>query len=173
MGHEDHREQAKDTPVRCSIVTVSDTRSESTDVSGALMRELLAEHGVACVRYRIIPDDPTAIRDAIEASLEDAEVILISGGTGISRRDTTFEVVESMVDKALPGFGEIFRMLSFKDIGSAAMLSRASAGVVKGRLLFSMPGSTGAVRLAMEDLILPDLQHLAWELVRQPALEGR
>ncbi|MDX1741122.1 MAG: molybdenum cofactor biosynthesis protein B [Rhodothermales bacterium] len=169
MAHEVHREQAKNTPVRCAILTVSDTRTETTDVSGAFIREALSDRGLSFAGYRIVPDEPTAIRDAIEALLEDAEAVLITGGTGISRRDTTFEVVDSLLDRRLPGFGEIFRMLSFQEIGPAAMLSRASAGVVKGRLVFSMPGSTAAVRLAMEELILPDIQHLVWECVRQGA----
>lgn len=173
MGREDHIAASKDTPVRCAVLTVSDTRTAETDRSGRYIRGALEEHELPEAGYRIVPDEPALIRSAVESMLDESEVILIHGGTGISTRDTTFEVVQSMFDKSLPGFGEIFRMLSFEEIGPASMLSRASAGVIRGRLVFSMPGSTGAVRLAMERLILPEIRHLVWELVRQPAARTR
>ena len=168
MGHQDHHDQAKDTPVRCAVLTVSDTRTESTDTSGRYIREALKARNLPVTGYQIAPDDSSVIVAAIKTLSEDAEVILINGGTGISRRDTTFEAIQSIIEKSLPGFGEIFRMLSFDDIGPAVMLSRASAGIAGDTLLFSMPGSTGAVRLAMEKLILPEMRHLVWELIRQP-----
>jgi len=155
--------------VRCAILTVSDTRTEATDTSGKFIMAALEERGLPLTGYRIVTDDASIIRTAVDSFLDAAEVVLIHGGTGISRRDTTFEAIQSMLEKTLPGFGEIFRTLSFQEIGPAAMLSRATAGVVRGRLVFSMPGSTGAVRLALEQLILPEIQHLVWELVRQPA----
>ena len=173
MGHKDHREQAKRVPVTCAVLTVSDTRTESTDASGRYIREALAAHGLSVTGYTIVPDDPSAIRAAIDGFLNDAEVVLITGGTGISRRDTTFEAIGSILEKSLPGFGEIFRMLSFEEIGPAAMLSRATAGVARGKLVFSMPGSRAAVRLAMEKLILPEIHHLVWELVRQSEMSER
>ncbi len=168
MGREDHIDLARETPVRCAVLTVSDTRTEETDGSGRYIRSALAERSLPVTGYRVVADDPERIRAAISDLARDSEVILINGGTGISRRDTTFEAVQSLFEKTMPGFGEIFRTLSFQEIGPAAMLSRASAGVAKDTLIFSMPGSTAAVRLALEQLILPEIQHLVWELVRQP-----
>lgn len=162
-----HRELSKDTPVTCAVVTVSDTRTEATDRSGALMRSMLADAGHVVAAYQIVPDEFDLIVETVSNLAKDVEVILMSGGTGITRRDGTFEAVSSMLEKTLPGFGEIFRMLSYDEIGPAAMLSRATAGVFEDTLVFSMPGSTGAVKLAMEKLIVPELSHLAWELVRQ------
>lgn len=128
---------------------------------------MLDEAGHAVVSYRIVPDDYDRIVDTVSELVQEVEVILLTGGTGITRRDGTFEAVSSLLEKTLPGFGEIFRVLSYDDIGPAAMLSRATAGVFRNTLVFSMPGSTGAVRLAMEKLIVPELSHLTWELVRQ------
>lgn len=167
MGAEDHRAQSKDRPVACAVITVSDTRTEADDRSGALIRSMLIDAGHSVVDYGIVPDEFERIVDSITRLSEPAEVILLSGGTGITRRDGTFEAVSSLLEKKLPGFGELFRMLSFDDIGPAAMLSRATAGVFRNTLIVSMPGSTGAVKLAMEKLIVPELSHLAWELVRQ------
>ena len=167
MGTEEHRELSQDTPVTCAIVTVSDTRTEATDRSGALIRSMLLDAGHLLGDYRIVPDEFDRITDTVSELAGDVEVILMSGGTGITRRDGTFEAVSSMLEKTLPGFGEIFRMLSYDDVGPASMLSRATAGVIQNTLVFSMPGSTGAVTLAMEKLIVPELSHLAWELVRQ------
>ena len=167
MGVEEHRALSKDTPVTCAVVTVSDTRTEDNDKSGALMREMLAEAGHSVSDYRIVPDEFDEITSTVAELAPHVEVILMSGGTGITRRDGTFEAVSSLLEKTLPGFGEIFRTLSYDDIGPASMLSRATAGVFRNTLVFSMPGSTPAVRLAMEKLIVPELSHLAWELVRQ------
>jgi molybdenum cofactor biosynthesis protein B len=142
-------------------VTVSDTRTEATDRSGARLRELLAESGHEVVHYAIVPDDPARIRAALGPLFADSriEAIFLTGGTGIAPRDTTFEAVRTLFEKEIEGFGELFRVLSYSDIGPAAMLSRATAGIVAGKVLFSMPGSTGAVELAMQKLVLPELGH--------------
>lgn len=168
MSVEEHRKQAPDT-VRCMVITVSDTRNEETDKSGQLTKQLLLEGGYELADYRIVQDDYSLIRELlIEAAGKPAiEAILLNGGTGIAARDTTFEAVKSLLDKELPGFGEIFRLLSFtEDIGSAAILSRAIAGTIKQTAVFSMPGSSGAVRLAMTRLILPELRHVMRELYK-------
>ena len=167
MSVEQHRHLSKDRPVSCAVVTVSDTRTRKDDKSGKLIKSMLAEAGHSVVDYRIVPDEYDLIIQTVSELSKDAEVILLTGGTGIARRDGTFEAVSSLLQKTLPGFGEIFRVLSYDDIGPAAMLSRATAGVFDGTLVFSMPGSSGAVKLAMEKLIAPELSHLAWELVRQ------
>jgi molybdenum cofactor biosynthesis protein B len=167
MSHREHQDLARDTPVRVAVVTVSDTRTEATDTSGTLMKTLLADAGHPVVAYRIVPDEPERIGPLLDELTASADVILLNGGTGISRRDTTYEVVAGRLDKVLPGFGELFRMLSYEEIGAAAMLSRATAGMMGRTLVFSTPGSTNAVRLAMERLIVPQLRHLVWETVRQ------
>ena len=166
MSHEEHQELAKKTPVRCAIITVSDTRTEETDRSGILMQELLKEKGFEVVAYHIVKDEPAQIAGLLDDWTTTAEAILLNGGTGISKRDTTFEAVASRLEKTLPGFGELFRMLSYEEIGAAAMLSRATAGLYRDTLIFSTPGSPHAVRLAMEKLILPQLKHLVWETLR-------
>jgi molybdenum cofactor biosynthesis protein B len=153
--------------IQCGIITVSDTRTEETDKSGQLIDRLLLEAGHHVVRYEIVKDDQTAIQQTLELFLSDAELeaILINGGTGMAKRDVTCEVVERHLEKEMPGFGEIFRYLSFtEDIGTGAILSRAMAGSAKEKAVFSMPGSTGAVRLAVSRLILPELRHIVHEL---------
>ena len=164
-----HQEAAaKKGPVACAIVTVSDTRTPATDSSGAAMRERLEARGHSVVFYRIVKDEPdqiSALLDEIADSTA-AKVILFNGGTGITSRDTTYDALSRKLEKTLPGFGEIFRALSFEEIGPASMLSRATAGVYRGRIVFSTPGSSNAVKLAMDRLIVPDLEHLAWELTR-------
>lgn len=167
MSYEEHKQKSRDTPVRCGIVTISDTRTEETDKSGSLIRKALVEGGFDVADYRIVPDEPPEIGDALDAMCRNCEAILMSGGTGISRRDTTVEVVTERFEKTLPGFGEIFRTLSYNEIGAGAMLSRAVAGLYRDTLIFAMPGSTNAVRLALDELILPELQHLVWEILRQ------
>ena len=166
MSHTEHQELSKNTPVRCAVITVSDTRTVETDKSGALMKTLLAEKGFELVHYQIIPDEPAQIETLLDTLTGTAEAILFNGGTGISKRDTTYEAITSRLEKTLPGFGEIFRMLSYEEIGAAAMLSRATAGLYKNTLIFSTPGSTNAVGLAMRKLIIPQLKHLAWEVIR-------
>lgn len=152
--------------VKVAIITMSDTRTFENDTSGALMQTGLWENGFEVVQYVIVKDDPDAIRAEIERCANIADVILTNGGTGISKRDSTFEVVSEMLEKTLTGFGELFRMLSYTEIGAASMLSRATAGVYADTLIFCTPGSTNAVRLAMEKLILPELRHLVWEILR-------
>lgn len=158
--HEHHAKGKRE--IACAVLTVSDTRSEANDTSGARIRELLAEAGHRCSRYAIVRDEPDLIRERIRALAGDPSVdaMLLNGGTGLAPRDTTFEAVEGLLDKQIAGFGEIFRMLSFAEIGAAAMLSRATAGLVAGKPLFSMPGSTAAVDLAMRRLVLPELGHV-------------
>jgi molybdopterin adenylyltransferase len=163
-----HGHGARRDRVVCALVTVSDTRTPATDESGRLMRERLEGAGHSVASADIVPDEPERVRALLaELAAGEAEVILLSGGTGISRRDRTYEAVAGLLEKTLPGFGELFRSLSYAEIGPAAMISRATAGVYRGRLVVSMPGSTAAVRLAMDRLIVPELGHLAWELVRQ------
>lgn len=164
-AHEDHKAQGPHS-VTCVVITCSDTRSSQTDTSGQLMMRLLKEHGHDVAGYHVIKDDPAQIRSVIEEAAErDAvQAILVNGGTGISNRDSTFEAVDGMLEKRLVGFGEIFRYLTYKDIGSPAIMTRATAGVFRGRIVFSTPGSEGAVRLAMESLILPELGHIIQQL---------
>lgn len=162
MGHREHRRSG---PVRvpCAIVTVSDTRTEATDRSGRLVRKALNDAGHPVVEYRILKDDPRRIVAHLKgiAARRKARVVLLSGGTGITHRDRTHEALTAVLEKRLDGFGELFRILSFRQVGSAAMLSRALAGTYRGLVVFSMPGSEKAVRLAMERLILPELSHVA------------
>lgn len=168
MSTQEHKAQAPK-QVACMVITVSDTRTEETDKSGRLMTELLEEAGHQRIRYQIVKDEPAEVIAAIETGIQDpqVQVILLNGGTGISPRDNTFEAVSSLLEKEVPGFGELFRMLSYtEDIGSAAMLSRAVAGTRQGKMIFSTPGSTGAVRLAMTKLIVPELGHVVRELNR-------
>ena len=160
MGVHEHREQAN-RQAGCAVLTVSDTRTQADDRSGARLKELLAGAGHQVLSYRIVPDDPRRIREALEPLFADPAIraIFLSGGTGIAPRDTTFEAVRSLFEKEIEGFGELFRSLSFQEIGAAAMLSRATAGIVAGKIVFSMPGSTAAVELAMQKLALPELGH--------------
>ena len=166
MAYQDHVRDADPIRALCAIVTLSDTRTPATDKSGRKIRELVESQNHVVTRYELIPDDVSALHALLTelCATHDLDVILANGGTGISRRDTTIEVVETHLDQTLPGFGELFRMLSWQEIGSGAMLSRAIAGVARGKLLFAMPGSTGAVELAMTKLILPELKHLVHEL---------
>jgi molybdenum cofactor biosynthesis protein B len=164
-----HRSNAAALPsVRAAVLTISDTRTPETDTSGALMKRLLEEDGNEVVAYSILPDEPTFIREQITELCHggNVQVILCNGGTGISPRDGTFEVVSSLIERPLPGFGELFRMLSWEEVGPAAMLSRATAGLVGNVLLFSTPGSSNAVQVAMKRLIIPELKHLVWEISR-------
>jgi molybdenum cofactor biosynthesis protein B len=162
MGHREHRLQDR-ASIPCAVLTVSDTRDESTDTSGAFIRRSLRGAGHAIVDYSILKDDPRRIVSHLRALAKRARarVVLLTGGTGVGVRDSTFEAVSSLLDKRLDGFGELFRVLSYRTIGSAAMLSRAVAGTYRGMVLFSMPGSEDAVRLAMARLILPELAHVA------------
>ena len=164
---EQHRAAAP-VAVRCAVLTVSDTRTPETDTSGSLIKFRLQAGGHEVVDYRIVRDEPALVRDTIKQWVErpDIQAILSNGGTGIAARDTTYDVVASLLDKRIDGFGELFRMLSYAEIGSAAMMSRAVAGVVRGRIVVAMPGSTNAVRLALEKLVLPELAHLVYEVTK-------
>lgn len=164
-----HKSKAREKgPVRIAIVTVSDTRTPETDKNAHYLKPAIEAANHILAGYRIIKDEPDQVAATLDEFAADANVqaILWNGGTGISQRDTTFDVLSRMLDKTLPGFGEIFRMLSYHDIGPAAMLSRATAGVYKGKIIFSTPGSPNAVKLAWEKLILPEIEHLAWEVTR-------
>ena len=167
MSVSDHRRTAP-ASVRCAVVTISDTRTAATDTSGRAMADLLASAGHHVAARSLVPDDATRVRSTLEDLLArtDLDAVLTTGGTGITSRDGTYEVVEALIDKFLHGFGELFRMLSYADIGPAAMLSRACAGLARGKILVSMPGSEAAVRLAMEKLVLPELGHLVREARR-------
>jgi molybdenum cofactor biosynthesis protein B len=156
-----HSHREKDRPrVDCAVVTVSDTRSEADDTSGRRIRELLEEHGHRVALHRIVKDEPEQIARLLSEIPASVRAVVFNGGTGLARRDTTYEALAALLEKEISGFGELFRMLSYEEIGSAAMLSRATAGVIGGRVVFSVPGSTKAVELAMTKLILPELGHM-------------
>lgn len=169
MGAEDHHQRAGDSAVTVGIVTVSDSRTPETDVNRHTIEAQLTALGHIVGAYRLIQDEPAQVALVLEelCAMPQMQVVLFNGGTGISPRDTTYDVISQRLEKTLPGFGEIFRMLSYEQIGAAAMLSRAIAGVYRQTVIFSMPGSPNAVKTAMENLILPELNHLAWEVVRK------
>jgi molybdenum cofactor biosynthesis protein B len=147
-------------PVRCAVITVSDTRTVESDRSGQIIQTLLTEAGQQVSEYRIVPDEPDRIAQLCQTLATQVDCIILSGGTGIAPRDTTYDAIASLLEKTLPGFGEIFRQLSFQEIGSRAIASRAVAGIYQSTLIFSLPGSSKAVTLAMEALLLPELPHL-------------
>jgi len=167
MSHVEHKATAPRS-VRCYVITISDTRTEETDTAGRAIAELLRGAGHQVVGRTIVKDDPGFVRGAIERQLADPNVqaVITTGGTGISSRDSTYEAVSALLWKRLDGFGELFRMLSYEQIGSAAVLSRACAGLVAGRVVVALPGSEAAVRLAMERLLIPELGHLVREASR-------
>ena len=162
-----HREDAPQ-KVRCYVLTISDTRTEATDTSGAAIASMLEEAGHPVMGRRIVKDDPSDIRGVVSyaAKAGTNDAVITTGGTGISSRDGTYEALASLFERRLDGFGELFRALSYKEIGSAAMLSRATAGVIGRCAVFVLPGSENAVRLAMEKLILPEIGHVVRELRR-------
>jgi molybdenum cofactor biosynthesis protein B len=149
-------------------MTISDTRTEATDASGRAIFDLLWAEGHQVAGRRIVRDEPDQVAAAIREQLASAsvQVVIATGGTGITSRDTTFEAIDALLEKRLDGFGELFRMLSFQEIGSAAMLSRACAGLANRKVIFSLPGAENAVRLAMTKLVLPELGHLVREALR-------
>jgi molybdenum cofactor biosynthesis protein B len=155
-----HRLADRHGPVPVAIVTVSDSRTAQTDTNGAYLRERIEAAGHLHAGYLLIRDEPTEVARALEEAR--AQVVIFNGGTGIAPRDTTFDVLSRAIERPIPGFGELFRMLSWEQVGAAAMLSRATAGVVGSRVVFSLPGSHAAVRLAWERLIEPELRHIAW-----------
>lgn len=161
---EQHKASAEALQLRIAIITVSDTRTPETDKNAHYLQPAIAAAGHVVADYRLIKDEPTEVARLLDEI--DAQVLLFNGGTGFSRRDTTFDALSARLEKTMPGFGEIFRMLSYQEVGAAAMLSRATAGIYRGKMVFSTPGSPNAVKLAWEKLILPELRHLAWELTR-------
>jgi molybdopterin adenylyltransferase len=163
MSVHDHEQHAH-ANLKVGIITASDTRTPETDESGGLIRTMLQDAGHSVDYYAIVPDDSEKISAALVSNLENLDAIIINGGTGITARDDTAEVVKSVLDKELEGFGELFRMLSFQEIGPAAMLSRAVAGVRHGKFVAALPGSPDACRLAMEKLLIPELGHITYLL---------
>src|SRR5262245_46935680 len=167
MGESEHRAVAPQR-ITAYVVTLSDTRDETTDTSGRMLRDALASAGHEVAGGRILREDPATLDRDLRAVLAQPgiDVVIVNGGTGIAPRDSAYDVLARLYDRPIPGFGELFRALSFDEIGSAALLSRASAGIASGKLVFSVPGSRGAVRLALERLILPEVTHMVGELRR-------
>jgi molybdenum cofactor biosynthesis protein B len=165
MSVHEHKEKGKKS-IRCFVITVSDTRDKTTDTSGRTIEKFLVDEGHQTSGYKIVRDEPVEIEAALIEVLGDNDVdaVIVNGGTGIAPRDGTYEVVSRFLEKKLDGFGEIFRYLSYLDIGSAAVMSRAAAGTARGKILISLPGSKGAVTLAMEKLILPEIRHMVSQL---------
>jgi molybdenum cofactor biosynthesis protein B len=165
--HEEHKSQGPPS-VRCAVITVSDSRTLENDTGGQAVIDHLTAGGHSVAHREIIPDNPARMRPLLEAlkARNDLDAILLTGGTGVSSRDQTYETVTAVLDKPLPGYGEIFRMLSYQDIGPAAILSRATGGLIGRKVLLTMPGSPAAVRLAMEKIIVPELPHLVREARR-------
>ncbi|HET9242040.1 MAG TPA: MogA/MoaB family molybdenum cofactor biosynthesis protein [Gaiella sp.] len=167
MGTEAHRAAAaREEPTTVAVVTVSDSRTAEDDTNGAWLQQRIAGAGAVVAGYRVVRDEPDEVRAAVDELVADARVVIVNGGTGVSRRDTTYDTLSALLEKQLPGFGELFRMLSWEQVGSAAMLSRATAGTYRGSVVLSVPGSPKAVQLAWEKLIEPELRHLAWEVGR-------
>ncbi len=169
MGTQEHRARAGQGPVTIAIVTVSDSRTPDTDTNRRYIEQRMSELGHVVAAYRLIRDEPEQVAAALDelTALPEVRLVIFNGGTGISPRDTTYDVISRILEKPLPGFGELFRMLSYQEVGAAAMLSRATAGVYRKTLVFSTPGSPNAVQVALEKLILPEINHLAWEVVRK------
>lgn len=169
-GTQAHRAEARTfTAMRCAVLTVSDSRTHDTDESGRYLREALASAGHAVLDTGLLPNEQTPIRAQLDRWLDraDLDLIVITGGTGLGSRDRTIEVVRPLLEKEMPGFGELFRMLSYQEqVGTASILSRATAGSARGKLLVSLPGSRAAVQLAMERIILPEGAHALRELKR-------
>lgn len=161
MSVHEHKDRGKKN-IRFFVVTVSDTRDEITDISGQTIRNLLENHQHETVGYRIVKDEPEQIENSLSEALakSDVDAVIVNGGTGIAPRDGTYEVVSRFLEKKLDGFGEIFRYLSYLEIGSAAIMSRAAAGSARGKVLISLPGSQAAVKLAMEKLVLNEIRHM-------------
>jgi molybdenum cofactor biosynthesis protein B len=152
--------------VRVFVLTISDSRTEATDTAGAAIVEALRSAGHTISGRKILKDDPEPVAAAVRAATVSADVVITTGGTGITSRDSTYEALARLFEKRLDGFGELFRMLSYEQVGAAAMLSRACAGTIRKSMVFALPGSEKAVRLAMEKLILPELGHVVRELKR-------
>ncbi|MCC6423052.1 MAG: MogA/MoaB family molybdenum cofactor biosynthesis protein [Phycisphaerales bacterium] len=166
MSHQEHKQSAQALSAHCAIITLSDTRTPQTDRSGQTIQHLLTENGHTLTAYHLIPDEADQLIQLVQSLLkrDDVEVIITNGGTGFSPRDRTIDTIQQLFDKPMPGFGELFRMLSHQQIGAAAMLSRACAGIATNKPIFCLPGSTKAVELALTGLILPELRHLLAQL---------
>ena len=165
MSVSDHRRDAP-ASIGCFVLTISDTRTEATDTSGDAIAQALEQAGHAVAGRRLVRDEPETVRDVVLRQAGSVDVVIATGGTGLTSRDSTYEAIAGVLHKRIDGFGELFRALSFAEIGSAAMLSRACAGTIDKTAIFSLPGSENAVRLAMTRLILPELGHIVRELRR-------
>lgn len=167
MSHSEHKAQAQK-KICCAVITCSDSRTHDSDMSGKTIMQLLEREEHLVDNYQIVKDEPSLIRSTLEDILQlpTMQAVIITGGTGISKRDSTYETIISLLEKRLDGFGELFRVLSYEQIGSAAIMSRATAGIARGKVVFSIPGSQKAVSLAMEKLILPELPHIVSEINR-------
>jgi molybdenum cofactor biosynthesis protein B len=167
MGHVDHKAEAPKS-VTCAVITISDSRTEDTDESGRYLTAALKENGHSVIRYRLLKNDTAAIENTISEFVVDSalQVIVTSGGTGLSRRDITVETITPLLDKQMPGFGELFRLLTWESIGTPSIMSRALGGVINGKVILCLPGSLNAVKLAIEKIILPEIGHLAREAGR-------
>jgi molybdenum cofactor biosynthesis protein B len=170
MSHLEHKKEALKN-LKCAVITISDTRTKETDDSGRIIQELLKNDGHEISMYEIVLDEVPQIRNIARLALGSSDVVVCNGGTGISPRDVTIETLTPMMDRTMEGFGELFRALSYEEIGSPAMLSRAVAGVVENKLLFCLPGSPNAVKLAMEKLIIPEMGHMLSQ-VRKPCVRS-
>jgi len=172
MPHKEHEEIAKEMygSVRVSIITVSDTRTESEDVSGRIIIEKIKNAGHKIHKYSICRDNVVSIRQTLMDSLKGSDVVIINGGTGISARDVTIEAVRPLLDKEIEGFGEIFRFISYQEIGPSAALSRALGGIISGKVIFCIPGSPNAVETALERLIIPLIPHILYEVHKHETL---
>ena len=167
MGYEEHKEKAPHS-VNCAVLTISDSRTEQDDESGKLLRQKLSENGHRVISYSILKNEADSIKKKLNELLsqEELQVIITSGGTGPGQRDITVETISLILEKKLDGFGELFRFLSYQEIGTASIMSRAIAGVAKGKVILCLPGSLGAVKLAMDKLILPEIGHMVREATR-------
>ncbi len=161
MAVNQHHRHGAGAHLKLGVITASDTRDAASDESGRLIRELLEGAGHRVAHYEVLPDTPERIAEAVRNGLRELDGIIINGGTGIAPRDSTIEAIRPLIDKELEGFGELFRALSYQEIGSAAFLSRALAGIGGGKIIVALPGSPNACRLAMEKLLLPELGHMA------------
>jgi molybdopterin adenylyltransferase len=161
MSSQEHHRHGSHVHLKLAVITASDSRTPETDESGRLIREMLEAAGHTISQYAIVPDSPERIRQTLTDNLPHLDGVVITGGTGIAARDSTIEAVRPLLSKELEGFGELFRMLSYQEIGSAAFLSRALAGVCHGKIVVALPGSPDACRLGMEKLLIPEIGHMA------------
>jgi molybdopterin adenylyltransferase len=161
MSAHEHRHQGSHAHLKFAVITASDSRSPQNDESGGLIRQMLEQAGHTVAHHEIVPDSPERIRQTLTENLPLLDGIIITGGTGIAARDSTIEAVKPLLSKELEGFGELFRMLSYQAVGSAAFLSRALAGTSDGKIVVALPGSPDACRLALEKLLIPELGHMA------------